>query len=147
MNKEIKTEILINATPEKVWQVLTSFEKYPSWNPFIISIKGEKTVGGKLNTQIQPPNGKVMRFTPVVLAFEPNKELRWLGNLLTKGIFDGEHYFKVIKQENGSTKFIHGEKFSGFLVGLMPKALNNTRLGFEQMNEAIKKECELVHGY
>jgi len=28
--KEIKTEILINATPEKVWAILTDFENYPN---------------------------------------------------------------------------------------------------------------------
>ena len=40
MAKEIKTEILINAAPEKVWSILTNFEKYPDWNPFIKSING-----------------------------------------------------------------------------------------------------------
>ena len=45
MAKEIKTEILINATPEKVWTILTNFDNYPNWNPFIKSIKGEVKVG------------------------------------------------------------------------------------------------------
>jgi hypothetical protein len=39
MAKEIKTEILINATPEKVLSILTIFDNYPNWNPFIKSIK------------------------------------------------------------------------------------------------------------
>lgn len=33
--KELFTEIEIKATPESVWQLLTDFEKYPEWNPFI----------------------------------------------------------------------------------------------------------------
>jgi uncharacterized protein YndB with AHSA1/START domain len=41
MAKEIKTEILINASPDKVWAILTDFDNYPSWNPFITSLKGE----------------------------------------------------------------------------------------------------------
>ena len=43
--KEIKTEIIINTKPEKVWEVLTDFENYPTWNPFIQNISGEQKVG------------------------------------------------------------------------------------------------------
>jgi uncharacterized protein YndB with AHSA1/START domain len=33
--KELRTEIEIQATPDKVWQVLTSLDKYPEWNPLV----------------------------------------------------------------------------------------------------------------
>lgn len=55
MAKEIKTEILINATPEKVWSILTSFDNYPNWNPFIKSIKGEAKVGNKIKVCMHTP--------------------------------------------------------------------------------------------
>jgi uncharacterized protein YndB with AHSA1/START domain len=58
MAKEIKTEILINATPEKVWSILTSFDNYPNWNPFIKSIKGEVKVGNMITARIEPPEAK-----------------------------------------------------------------------------------------
>ena len=32
--REIKTQIEINAAPERVWAVLTDFQQTPSWNPF-----------------------------------------------------------------------------------------------------------------
>jgi uncharacterized protein YndB with AHSA1/START domain len=32
MEKEIITEIEIDASPSQVWQVLTDFEKYLTWN-------------------------------------------------------------------------------------------------------------------
>lgn len=142
MAKEVRTEIHINTTPEKAWQVLTNFENYPNWNPFIKSISGEKVVGGKLAIEITPPNRKLMKFKPKVLIFNINKELKWLGTGPIKGLFDGEHSFKIVAQENGTVKFEHGEMFRGILVGLMPKVLNDTKLGFEQMNEAFKIECE-----
>lgn len=140
--KQIETEIIINAAPEKIWKVLLDFENYPRWNPFIRSIKGETKVGEKLSISIKPPDGMGMSFTPVVLNLEPKKELRWKGKLGMKGIFDGEHYFKLVDDAHGSTKFIQGEKFSGILVPLMPKALEKTKEGFEQMNKAVKEECE-----
>ena len=140
--KRVQTEIIINTTREKIWNVLTDFEKYPDWNPFIRSIRGEKSVGGKLETTILPPNRKQMNFKPRILVFDANSELRWLGTAGIKGLFDGEHYFKITDSGNGSVKFEHGEIFSGILVGIMPKVLVDTKLGFELMNEALKKECE-----
>lgn len=140
--KTIQTQIIINATPAKVWSVLTQFESYPDWNPFITSIAGEKSVGGKLETTILPPNRKQMNFKPRILVLDENTELRWLGTAGIRGIFDGEHYFKIKDLGNGSVKFEHGEKFTGILVGLMPKVIIDTKLGFELMNEALRNECE-----
>ena len=140
MAKEIKTEILINATPEKVWSILTSFDNYPNWNPFIKSIKGEAKVGNKIKVCIHPPNSKAMTFKPRVRAFETNKELRWLGHLLFPGLFDGDHEFQLIDNGKETTTFKQSEKFKGILVGLLN--LENTKKGFEAMNEKIKEMAE-----
>lgn len=142
MTIEIVTEIEFKATPESVWNVLTDFENYPKWNPFIKSITGEKKEGERIVIDIMPPNRNRMTFSPVLLTVNANKELRWLGSLGFKGIFDGEHYFRILEQENGFIKFEHGEIYSGILVGFMQKLLKDTKLGFEQMNKALKKECE-----
>lgn len=134
---ELKTEILINASPEKVWQTLTNFPDY-TWNPFIKSITGEVKVGNTITAELGG-----MTFKPKVLKFEPQKEFRWKGKLFIKGLFDGEHYFLLEKQNDGSTKFTHGEIFSGILVPLFKKKLmTETKDGFVAMNEALKKSCE-----
>lgn len=142
--KQIETEILINASPEKVWSVLTNFENHPKWNPFIKSITGEKKIGGQLTVFIKPPGGNGMTFKPVVLSFKENTEFRWKGKLGIPGIFDGEHYFQLVSQGSNRTKFIHGEKFSGILVALMGAALDKTKEGFELMNKSLKIESEKV---
>jgi hypothetical protein len=139
---KIETKILINANPGTVWRVLTDFENHPDWNPFIRSIKGEKVAGSNIKVFLKPPDGKGMSFKPVILKFEPEKEFRWKGKLGIKGIFDGEHYFILEKAGDNQTSFIHGEVFTGILVGMMRNVLNKTRDGFELMNEALKKECE-----
>jgi hypothetical protein len=145
MAKEIKTEILINATPTKVWSILVNFENYPNWNPFIKSIKGNLKVGNKIMARIEPPEANGMTFKPTILTLETNKELKWLGHLLFPGLFDGEHKFELIDNADGTTTFIQSEKFNGILVPLFKKLLdNNSKRGFEEMNEALKKECEQV---
>ena len=143
MAKEIKTEILINATPEKVWSILTDFDNYPNWNPFIKSIKGDVKVGNKITVRIEPPEAKGMTFKPKVLSFDQNKEFRWIGKLLFKGLFDGEHKFELIDNGNGTTTFRQSEKFKGIFVPLFKKQLdNNTKNGFEEMNNKLKELAE-----
>lgn len=143
MAKEIRTEILIKTTPEKVWLILTNFDNYPNWNPFIKSIKGEVKVGNKITARIKPPEANGMTFKPKVLIYETNKELRWLGHLLFAGLFDGEHKFELIDNGNGTTTFRQSEKFRGILVPLFKKQLDyNTKKGFEEMNNKLKEMAE-----
>ena len=143
MAKEIKTEILINASPEKVWAILIDFESYPKWNPFIKSITGNVAVGNTIVARLEPPEASGMTFKPKVLSFDKNQKFSWLGHLLFPGLFDGEHQFKLIDNGNGTTTFIQSEKFQGILVPLFKKMLDvNTVNGFNQMNQKLKELAE-----
>jgi hypothetical protein len=94
MEKEIVTEIEINAPPGRVWQILTDFENYPTWNPFIKKISGIPARNEKLDVHMPDPRGGTMVFTPDVLVEEKDRELRWLGR--SKGdVFNGEHRFLI----------------------------------------------------
>jgi hypothetical protein len=137
--RELDTNIEINATPQRVWQILTDFESYPRWNPFIKSIGGEPKEGSRLKVFIQPPGSRGMTFKPVVLKAEPGRELRWLGHLLVPGLFDGEHRFVIEPKGESRVIFTQAESFKGLLVPLFWKSLDeHTREGFNQMNEALK---------
>ena len=80
--KTIATEIEIDADPDRVWEVFSDFDAYPTWNPVIKSVKGDTAVGSKLEVRIEPPEGRGMTFKPTVRASEPGREFRWLGKLL-----------------------------------------------------------------
>lgn len=136
--KEIRTSIKINATPDKVWSIFTDFENYPNWNPFISSLTGTVAVGETI--KIKLPG---MTFKPTVLKFEKNKELRWLGKLFFSGVFDGAHSFILEDNGDGTTTFHQNEIFNGFLVGMFSKQLDrDTKPGFESMNQKLKKLVE-----
>ncbi len=136
--KTIKTQISIDATPEKVWQILTDFDKYPDWNPFILSLTGVMETGQKINIKLAD-----MSFNPTILKFEKNKEMRWIGKLLFKGLFDGEHSFIIEDNKDGTVTFKHEEIFNGLLVGPFSKKLDTqTKQGFEMMNQKLKELAE-----
>jgi len=142
MNKSIRTEIIINASKEKVWGILTDFANYPAWNPFIRNISGELVAGGKLTVTLL--NGsKDFVIRPRVLSVTPNKYFDWIGNLGFKGIFDGRHYFEIEELGRRQVQLNHGEYFSGLLSGYILKKIgNDTRANFIRMNQAIRELAE-----
>lgn len=140
--KSLDTSIDIDAPPERVWSILMDFDAYPAWNPFIITIAGEQKVGGKLQAELKPPNGKKTTFKPTVQVFADGTELTWLGRILVPGIFDGRHTLRVEPRAGGS-RFIQREKFTGIIAGLLMRFIGeDTEAGFNAMNQALKERAE-----
>ena len=142
MKREIQHQIDIDATPAAVWAVLTDTSTYGEWNPFLRRLDGELHEGSRLEVEIAPPGGRAMTFKPTVLAAADGLELRWLGRLFAPGLFDGEHRFELEALPHGGTRFTQAERFTGLLVRLF--SLDKTRLGFEQMNRALKARAEAL---
>ena len=102
------------------------------------SVTGEVKEGNQIKVKLQG-----MTFKPVIQKFTKNTEFRWRGHFLFQGLFDGEHRFFLKDNGDGTTKFEHGEKFSGILVNLFSKSLDkDTKQGFIQMNKEIKLRAE-----
>ncbi len=141
--KEIYTEIDILASAETVWHILTDFNNFPQWNPFIREAHGKVGHREKLKVVIQPVGSGSMTFSPTIIKLEPNRELRWLGRLLVPGLFDGEHSFIIEPIKSNYVRFKQSEKFTGILVPLFASKLDlGTKNGFIEMNNALKKKAE-----
>ena len=141
--RNIKTEVVIKASTEKVWSVLMDHANYPKWNPFIKQISGSTKEGEYLSATLKSGDNKPMKFKPIVLTNSLNKEFRWKGKLFINGLFDGEHYFLLEKIDDNHTRFIQGENFTGLLSGLLFKMIGkDTESGFNDMNLALKKVVE-----
>ena len=137
----LHTEREIDAPPGRVWEILTDFPRQPEWNPSIVSIEAEGPLrAGARLTFVGPRNdkGATMRFRPRVLVADPPRELRWLGHLGFRGLFDGEHVFRLEELPGGRTRFVQEEHFRGVLVPFLRRMLaRDTVRGFEAMNDAL----------
>jgi hypothetical protein len=140
--KEIVTSIDINASPSRVWQVLTDFEKHSSWNPFIKKISGRPAKDEKLEVHMPDPQGGTMVFTPTILVADKDRELRWLGK--SEGdVFNGEHSFLIEPIGTDQVHFTQSEKFTGSMVVSLEGWLDTTvKQNFEAMNRALKQRAE-----
>lgn len=143
MSRQLHTEIIIAASPEDVWEVLTDFTAYPAWNPFVRRIAGRLETGARLEVELAPPGGRSMTIRPTLREAQPGRILRWLGQVGLPGLFDGEHSFQIEPLGQGRVRFVQSERFTGILVPLlMPFIGTSTQQGFEVMNEALRERVE-----
>ena len=142
--KELRTEIEIQATPEKVWQILTNLDKYSEWHPYARAV-GKAMVGEKVDLTIKSakPASKEMVLHCKVTKAEPNRELRWKYHVVSTVLFSGEHVFTIEPIDASHVRFIDREVFNGLLVPLQAKDIDtNSRSGFEAMDKALKARAE-----
>ena len=138
----LENTIDIDATPDEVWDVLTDFEEYEAWNPFIRSITGPAEEGERLAITLTPPGGRSIVMKPTVRAADRGRRFAWLGHLGVPWIFDGEHEFLMAPSSNGTTVFTQRETFRGVLVPFVGSLLRKTEAGFGVMNVALKQRVE-----
>ena len=141
--KELRSEIEIDAPPERVWSILTDLSKLPEWNPFIRAASGRMEKNQRLDVTLHPSGGRSIKMRPSVLAVEPNRELRWIGHLGLPGLFDGQHIFELKPSGAAKTIFVQREEFGGILLPFLTGMLRNeTARGFNEMNQALKERAE-----
>jgi hypothetical protein len=145
MTTRLHSDIAIDATPQRVWDILTDFAAYPEWNPFVRRIAGEPVTGSRIEAHLQPPGSRGMTMRPTILTVEPLRELRWLGRLGVPGLFDGEHRFRI-EADTGTVdrvRFVQEERFTGILAPLILRFIGrSTEQGFAAMNRALKSRAE-----
>lgn len=141
---EVHTEIEIDAPAEEVWALLSAFDRYPDWNPLVRRLLGSPEVGSTLKVRIESPNGKgPITFHSRLVAYEPGREIRWVGKLLLEWIFAGEHTLRVEPRGEDRSLFVQREDYRGVLARPAIWLFgNHVRTRFEQMNRALKDHVE-----
>ena len=140
--KELRTEIEIQASPDKVWQALTSLDTYPDWNPFIHHAIGKANVGEKVDITFRS-GSKDMTLHCTVVKAEPNRELRWKYHVFLPSLWSGEHSFTIEPIGANQVRLIDKEIFTGLLIPLQAKDIDtNSRRDFEAMDKALKVRAE-----
>ena len=142
MAKRLRTDVDIDATPDRVWEVLTDLAAYPAWNPFIVRAEGVVGTGRRLTLTMQPIGGRATTLRPRLVEVDVPRRLRWRGTVGVPGLVDAEHTFTLEPRGSG-TRVVHQEDFRGVLVPFLAASLDRSTLpAFVAMNEALKSWAE-----
>jgi hypothetical protein len=117
-----RSEAEIAADPETVWEVLTDFQRWPSWNPDVSSVTVEGGLGE--GTVFRWKAGRAT-ITSTIREVDRPRLIGWSGR--TSGI-DAIHVWRL-EAHNGGTLVRTEESWQGLLVrllrGPMRKSLQN----------------------
>jgi len=141
--KEIITEIEINKSTEKVWNILTDFNNWTEWNPIINQASGAANLGSKLTITMRGDNGKDgPKYMPIVTINQEPKTFRWRAKMMSGFMFTNDKVFELEETSSG-TRLIHKELYSGVLASLFWNKLNNhVPTMLNSMNDALKIKVE-----
>lgn len=139
----IESKITIHAPIQKVWDVLSNFDKYSQWNPFTpkIEIKNEigSTVG--LHVRLNPKSKKTILQKETLLAWEEGKRLEWG---ITNSWFVRTVRIQSLKIiDENTTEYYTSDAFEGPLTGLILFLYRNKiQIGFDDVCIGLKKQVE-----
>lgn len=131
------SEADIAAEPELVWDVLTSFEAWPSWNPDVKSL----SLGGPVSegTTFRWKPGGATTITSTIREVERPRAIAWTGKTL------GIHAVHVWRLEprHGGTHVETQESFDGPLARMLPGTMRKTlKRGLDSGLGHLKTEAE-----
>lgn len=142
-HKRYYSHIIIDATPEQVWKVLTDFESYPEWAVLFTKLEGDFRDGGAVEvTFMQDPdkNDKSNKYEHIIKVIDG--ELFSWSDPFMAGMVD-YHVYKIEPYGNGQTKFIQTDDckggFSWLLSGQVDKFHEKY---YPRYNRALKTEVE-----
>lgn len=141
--KELKTEVQISASPEKVWRTLSDLTNWSSWNPIINNIEGKFEVNAELLITMANSNGGAgKRYKAIVTEINTNKRFIFTATMLTKVLFSAEKILELTTHPE-DTILIQREIYTGIMVPLFWKKLKEgAQPMLISMNEALKEQVE-----
>ncbi len=142
-SRAVDTHIEIDSSAEQVWRVLTDFQAYAEWNPFIVAISGPVEAGNKIFVTIKLPVGMKMDFKLLLQQLNTSREMIWVGTTIARNILDGRHYFVIESISDNKVKFSQGESYRGVLLYFCwPFIQWSVARSFSEMNDALKQRAE-----
>ncbi len=113
------SEIEITAPPEVVWDVLTSIERWPSWNPSVksVAMQGDLAEGSTFRWKAGPGT-----ITSTIQRIEAPRLIAWTGKTL--GI-DAIHVH-TLEPQAGKTLVRTEESYEGLVARLFRGPLQKT---------------------
>jgi hypothetical protein len=113
--KTIKTSIVIQASAEHVWAILTNLDTYVDWNPYIVLAKGDLVVGQPLRLRRAGDMTSGVG-DAVVSAINANDHtLTWTTWWLHSRLLKTEYSFMIEAIDTDSVRFLQHETLSGMI--------------------------------
>lgn len=138
----LRAETEIEASPDRVWQVLLDVNAYGEWNPLYAGLSGDWATGSTVAVRMSLPEGAELAFDAQVTRHAHAEELRLRTVVFRPWLLLREQFFQVRPIPTDRCRFVQGADVSGILLRLGGKTPERLARGFVYMNQALKRRVE-----
>ncbi len=139
---EIDHVLRVEAPAETVWRVITDFDAYPEWNPFVVGCASTLVPGDPIDMRVALV-GPVMRQRETIFEHEPGRRMGYGLAPNFTGALASNRTHEVEALGPASSEYRSHFELSGWLSPLV-RGLLGSRLeaGFAAMSEGIRARAE-----
>jgi hypothetical protein len=141
--KAIETSIVIQASADRVWMILTDLDNYMNWNPFIVFARGDLETGQQFQLRRATDMTNIPRYGMVIAIDADDHRLSWTTYRIISRFLKTDYSFAVERIDTKTVRFIQRETLSGLIPVILRRGrLNNRQSYMEAMNRALKRVAE-----
>jgi hypothetical protein len=141
---KIATEIMLQAVPQKIWETLIDFSRYPEWNRFLKTVSGQPAMESQLDIELQYYGKNVEKKIATVTGFTALKYFSYTWKHSYGAWFlTSEHIFRLKDKEDGRTVFFQEIYVTGLSLRFRRRDVeHNVKLSMMKLNDDIKDRVE-----
>lgn len=134
-----ETSALINASPQRIWDILTDVARYPSWDSGVVRVDGRVAPGATITVISSVNPGRA--FPVTVTHIDAPNSMRWSGGM-PLGLFTGERTFTLRSEAEDRVRFTMREAYTGLLAPLIFRSIPELNPSFQQFASGLKRRAE-----
>lgn len=141
---EARNDVIINSPAQNVWETIIDFNNYKNWNSQLFYLGGTIALNEVIHLKLSVEGATPYEFKPTISKWKEGKSFAWIARTGLPRIFDGEHFFEIESNQDGTTTVVNREEYRGVLSLLMQQlpAMKLAPKGFKKMNVELKNFIE-----
>ncbi|HWM07396.1 MAG TPA: SRPBCC domain-containing protein [Actinophytocola sp.] len=137
--KSYESSARIDASPERVWAVLSDGAGWSGWESGVERVEGRIAERAKVKIFTEVSPGRAFPLT--VTDFEPGRGMTFAGGM-PLGLFRGVRRYTLTPVSDTQTEFTMREEYTGPLLPLIWKSMPDLQPSFDKFATGLKRRVE-----
>lgn len=141
---QIHHDIEVQASADTVWSVLTDFERYGEWNPFVVWARCSLTPGEPIEMKVRLI-GPAQPQVEIIDTVQPGEGFAYCMKPFPLGALSSRRSHRIVPLGEGRCCYESRFELRGWMMpvvrGLMKSAMQR---GFAGMSEGVRQRAEAL---